>query len=437
MFNPVEIIIKKRSGQTLSSEEMEFFIKGYIAKQIPDYQMSSLLMAIFFQGMSIDEVQTLTKIYIESGKQINFPDTMLTVDKHSTGGVGDKISLMLAPIVVACGLTIPMISGRGLGHTGGTLDKLEAIPGFRTDFNDVEFKKIIEKVGFSIISQSKELVPADKVIYALRDVSGTVESLNLITASIMSKKIAEGAKHLVIDLKVGSGAFMKTVEQAEKLAELLEKTGEKFGQKVAVVFTNMNSPLGNYVGNGLEVVETIEYLKGDRIPDIHEITKTLAVEMLITTGLFKDRKTAGENVEEVIDNGQALKCFRDFVEAQGGNPAICENTDLLPQAKFRIPVLALQDGWIKEINSQKIGYALIELDAGRKTLESQLNYGTGAYLPVKVGHRVDKGMELGLVFADSEEAGKKVALEIGESFQISESEWPSEQIILSVWNKWI
>ena len=236
-MNPVELIIKKKTGKELTQKELEYFINSYINNEIPEYQMSAMLMAIYFKSMKIEEIQTLAKVYIESGKQITFPKSDNTVDKHSTGGVGDKITIMLAPIVAACGGKIPMISGRGLGHTGGTLDKLEAIPGFRTDFNDTEFKAIIEKVGFCIISQSEELVPADRRIYALRDVTGTVESLPLITASIMSKKIAEGAQNLVIDLKIGTGAFIKDLKTGKELANLLIKTGEKFGQKVSVVFS--------------------------------------------------------------------------------------------------------------------------------------------------------------------------------------------------------
>ena len=257
-LNPVELIIKKKTGKELTQTELEYFINSYINNEIPEYQMSAMLMAIYFKSMKIEEIQTLAKVYIESGKQITFPKSDKTVDKHSTGGVGDKITIMLAPIVAACGGKIPMISGRGLGHTGGTLDKLESIPGFRTDFNDTEFKEIIEEVGFCIISQSEELVPADRRIYALRDVTGTVESLPLITASIMSKKIAEGAQNLVIDLKIGSGAFIKDLETGKELANLLIKTGEKFGQKVSVIFSNMNSPLGGYIGNALEIIPQLD-----------------------------------------------------------------------------------------------------------------------------------------------------------------------------------
>ncbi|MDO9578143.1 MAG: thymidine phosphorylase [Candidatus Cloacimonadales bacterium] len=424
-YNPVEIIIRKRSGKKLTREELSFFIKSYLNNEIPEYQMAALLMAIYFKNMHPDEIQTLTEVYINSGKRITFPPDMPTVDKHSTGGVGDKISIVLAPIVAACGAKIPMISGRGLGHTGGTLDKLESIPGFRTDFSYSQFKKMVKEVGFSIIGQSKELVPADKRIYALRDVTGTVESLPLITASIMSKKIAEGAKNLVIDLKVGSGAFIKKMDKAEKLAELLMQTGKNLGQKVSVVFSNMNSSLGEYAGNALEIKECIEFLKGKKIPDIYTITKMLAVEMLMLTEIAKDRIEAGNMFGTVLENGKALEYFKRFVQAQGGNPKICDDTSLLPQSKFKIPIISSKKGWVKSIDTQAIGYALIEIGAGRKTIESQLNYAAGAYLPIKVGVFVDKNSEIGRVYCDDEIQGLSVANKIRKSFLIipSKSEY--------------
>lgn len=430
MYNPVEIILKKRNGAELSREELKFFIEAFIDKKIPEYQMSSLLMAIFFQSMTPEEVQILTEVYINSGKQISFPQTMNTVDKHSTGGVGDKISLMLSPIVVACGGKIPMISGRGLGHTGGTLDKLEAIPGFRTDYSEAEFKKIIEKIGFSIISQSQELVPADKVIYALRDVSGTVESLPLITASIMSKKIAEGAQNLVIDLKVGTGAFIKNMEQAKKLGFLLKQTGEKLGQQVSIIFSNMNSPLGENIGNALEIIETIDYLKGKNLPDIHELTKTLAVEMLILAKTFTNRNDAEKKVEEVIADGSALKIFRDFIEAQGGNPACIDDYSLFATSKFSVPIISPKTGWVESINSQSIGYALIDVGAGRMTLDSKLNYGTGAKLHLKIGDKVESGSSMGTLFCDNKEIGIKVAERISSAYQIVNILVEKEKLIL-------
>jgi len=433
-YNPVELIIKKKTGKELTQAELEYFVNSYIKNEIPEYQMSTLLMAIYFQNMNIEEVQTLTKVYIESGKQIKFPTAMKTVDKHSTGGVGDKITLMLSPIVAACGGKIPMISGRGLGHTGGTLDKLEAIPGFRTDFNDDEFKKIIEKVGYCIISQSEELVPADRRIYALRDVTGTVESLPLITASIMSKKIAEGAQNLVIDLKIGTGAFIKDIETGEELANLLIKTGENFGQKVSVVFSNMNSPLGNYIGNALEIKETIEYLQGKDIPDIDILTKTLAAEMLILSEVTKTESEAMKMIDKVIKNGKALKCFQDSIAAQGGNPKVCENVALLPQAKFKIPIIAQEIGWIKSINSQQIGYALVEIGAGRKTLDSKLDYSSGAYLTKKIGDKMSKDETIGYIYCNDKTEGENIIPKILNSYELTNEEIEKEEMILKILN---
>jgi pyrimidine-nucleoside phosphorylase len=418
MKNPVELIIQKRNGQELSRQELTEFIQGYLADTIPEYQMAAMLMAIFHKNMTPREIQTLTEVYINSGDRISFEPHLHTVDKHSTGGVGDKISIMLAPIVAACGGVIPMISGRGLGHTGGTLDKLESIPGLRTDYTEAQFRAIIEQVGFSIISQSDKLVPADRRIYALRDVTGTVESHPLITASIMSKKIAEGAQNLVIDLKVGTGAFMKTLEDAEKLGALLKAVGNQLGQKVSVVYTSMNAPLGNYVGNALEIKECIEYLQGKVYPDIHEITSALASEMLLMTGLAADEATAMQKIEHAISSGAALHKLQEFIAAQDGNPGVCDNVTILPQAKYQIPIHAQQTGWIHAVNSQSIGYALIEIGAGRRTLQSPLNYAAGAYLPLKIGDSTQKGETIGTVYTDDLAAGEAVAKKISQSYQV-------------------
>ena len=431
-MNAVELIIKKRNGEALTRNEIKYIFDTFESGKIPEYQMSAFLMSIYFRGMKVDEIQALTEIYIESGKQISFPAEMMTVDKHSTGGVGDKISIPLAPIVAACGGKIPMISGRGLGHTGGTLDKLESIPGMRTKYSEKEFTKFVNDVGFSIISQSEELVPIDRTIYALRDVTGTVGSLPLITARIMSKKIAEGAKNLVIDLKVGTGAFIKNMEQANELSELLIKTGQSLGQKVVVVFTNMNSPLGKYAGNALEIKESIEFLKGVSAPDIYEITKALSTEMILLTQPSKSKVEADEMFDTVIQNGKALQIFRNFIQIQGGNPDVCDDLSLLPRAKYELPIIADKTGWIESINSQQIGYSLVNIGAGRKTLDSQLNYAAGAFLPKKIGNKVQNGEEMGKLYCDDIESGNAVITKIKESYQISEKEIPEEKLILKI-----
>ena len=418
-MNPVELILKKRMGNALDVNEMKYFVEGYINGDIPDYQMSSMLMAIYFQDMEVEEIQALTGVYVNSGDRIDFPKDWNTVDKHSTGGVGDKITIPLSPIVAACGARIPMISGRGLGHTGGTLDKLESIPGLRTNFEEADFRKIIDKVGFSIISQSERLVPADRLIYGLRDVTATVESLPLITASIMSKKIAEGAQNLVIDLKVGTGAFLKNMEMAERLAFLLSETGKKFGQKVTVVFTDMNSPIGRFVGNALEIKESIDYLRGEENKDLHVITKKLAMEMLILAKCCKNEEEASLAVENAISSGKALDVFAKWIEIQGGNPEVCNNTDLLPFCKYKVPIICDSDGYVSAIDSQSIGYALIDIDAGRKKVDSVLNYGSGAELFYRIGDEVRAGENIGFVYCDDKEKGKAVAHRIQKSYSVS------------------
>jgi len=431
-LSPVEIIFKKRNGEKLSKAEIKFMFEGYVAGKIPDYQISALLMAIFFQNMAAEEINDLTEIYIKSGETIKFPAEMHTVDKHSTGGVGDKISIVLAPIVSACGAYIPMISGRGLGHTGGTLDKLESIPGFKTDFSRQDFVKMVKKNKFAIISQSEKLVPVDKKIYALRDVTSTVESLPLITASIMSKKIAEGAHNLVIDLKVGKGAFIKDMQQARVLGKLLALTGRNFNQQVSVVYTNMNSPLGKYVGNALEIKECVEFLKGIRANDIYEITKMLAVEMLLLSKITDKHKTAEKMINRVINNGDALECFRKFITAQGGDASICDDTSKLPASKYEIPIFPAKTGWIKAIDSQKIGYALVELGAGRKHLDSKLNYAAGAYLPFKIGDKLEKGQELGKVYCQNTGSGEEAARKISNAYLLSSTGVKREKLILDI-----
>jgi pyrimidine-nucleoside phosphorylase len=429
-MNPVELILKKRNGYKLTTAEIDFFINSYLDGTITDYQMSAFLMAVYFQGMLPDEITAITDCYIKSGRQIIFPDGIITADKHSTGGVGDKISLMLAPIAATCGLYVPMISGRGLGHTGGTLDKLEAIPGFQTQFTMEQFRDLTLKHGVCMVGQSAELVPADKKIYALRDVTATVESPGLITPSIMSKKIAEGAKHLVIDLKVGSGAFMPTLSRAKELAELLIKTGHAFGQKVTVVFTNMNAPLGTHIGNALEVIEAIEYLKGNYLPDTQFITETLTAEMLLSAGLATDKEHAIVQVREVIANGKALQKFEEMITAQGGDAQVCHDYSRFASVKYKLPIVATTDGYVQSIDSKNIGYALIGIKAGRIKVSDEIDYGSGAVLYPKVGDRVEKGQGIGILHTNDKTAGETAISRILESYLVVPNEVPKEGIII-------
>ena len=429
-MNPVEIIIRKRDGGVLDASEMKEFIAEYIQGNIDSSQMTALLMAIYFQGMNKQETHYLTEIYINSGNRIEFPANMPTVDKHSTGGVGDKISLILAPIVAACGIPVPMISGRGLGHTGGTLDKLESIPGFRTDFSQQEFISFVKTSGLAIISQNEKLVPADRLIYALRDTTGTVDSLPLITASIMSKKIAEGARHLVIDLKVGSGAFMKDLSRAKELGDLLTSTGESSGLKVKVVYTNMNSPLGLYCGNALEVLEAVKYLKGEFIEDIDILTRSLALEMLLISGKYTDPIAARNKISAVIENGAALAKLTEMIVQQHGDPNVIDDLTLLPAAKYKLPVIAAQNGYIKSIQSDQIGYALVSIGAGRKTLKAKLDLAAGAYLPYKIGDQCQKGHTLGTVFCHDKSTGDAAIERIRSAYILTDDVVEKEKIIL-------
>ena len=428
-YNPVELILKKRSGNDLSPEEISFFIRGYLDGSIAEYQMSALLMTIFFQGASGAEIAALTKTYIDSGKSLKFPADLPVADKHSTGGVGDKISLMLAPIAAACGLYVPMISGRGLGHTGGTLDKLEAIPGFKVQYSLEEFQTLVERYGLAMVGQSAELVPADKRIYALRDVTATVESPGLITASIMSKKIAEGAKDLVIDLKIGSGAFMPNLRRAKELAELLVHTGKSFGQRVSVVFSNMNSPLGEAVGNALEMIEAIDYLKGKSFPDTKALTDALVQRMLISSGLCADETAAQAKIDSVLQSGKALEIFRKMIEVQGGNPRVIEDYSLMGTAKYRLPILAESTGYVHAIDSRKIGYALVRIKAGRMKTTDVLDYAAGALLKPKIGSFLEAGEQIGELLCNDEAEGKLVAELICAAYGIAPLEKASEPLI--------
>lgn len=429
-FSPVEIIIKKRNGEQLSESELKFMFQGYIENRIPDYQMSALLMAIYHKGMKKSEISSLTSIYINSGRVISFPEDIVTVDKHSTGGVGDKISIILGPIIAACGAYIPMISGRGLGHTGGTLDKLDSIPGLRTDFTEKEFRELVLNNGYAIVSQTESLVPIDKHIYALRDVTGTIESLPLITASIMSKKIAEGARNLVIDLKIGSGAFIRNLEAARKLGKLLTNTGKSFGQNVKIIYTNMNSPLGEYVGNSLEVLESIHFLQGKMIPDLHQVTRKLAVTMLQMAGICNSEAAARKLFEKVLSSGAALDKFKLMIQAQEGDPAVCDNPELLPRARYEIPIEAPDSGWIEAIDSQSIGYALIGLGAGRRKINDQLDYSAGAYLPYKIGDYLAGGARLGSIFCNNLHLVEEAAVKISSSFHLTKKPIKHQELIL-------
>ncbi|MCH8032991.1 MAG: thymidine phosphorylase [Bacteroidetes bacterium] len=391
-MNTVELIIKKRTGKALSKEEIIFLINSYTKGKTPDYQFSALLMAILLKGMTKTETSHLTKAMLHSGKVIDLSSIKgPKVDKHSTGGVGDKTSLILAPIVAAAGVNVPMISGRGLGHTGGTLDKLESIPGFRTDLSLKEYKSVLKKCGAVLIGQTKDIAPADKLIYSLRDVTGTVESIPLITGSIMSKKLAEGIDGLVLDVKTGSGAFMRETKDAIELANSLISTAKAFNKKVIAFITDMNQPLGDYIGNWLEVYESIKILRGEQKGDLLDLSLNLSGAMIYLGGIAGSIKRGVEIAKEQINNGKAFEKFVQMVELQGGSTKFILHPEKYPKSKFITKLKSTKDGYVKGINTFQIGMAALELGAGRKTKTDKIDPKAGIVFKIKLGGKIKKG----------------------------------------------
>jgi len=388
----VDIILSKRDGRTLAREEIRFFVDGVTAGTLPDYQASALLMAILLRGMTREETAWLTDAMVHSGGRVDLSGIPgVKVDKHSTGGVGDKTSLVLAPLAAACGVPVPMMSGRGLGHTGGTLDKLESIPGFRVDLSLEEMKAALARVGCAMIGQTAQIAPADKKLYALRDVTGTVESLPLISASIMSKKIAEGIDALVLDVKTGSGAFMKTDADSRALAESLVSIGNASGVKTEAIVTAMDAPLGRAVGNALEVIECIEVLKGVESADLVDVSVELAARMLVLGQVAPDRHAAEHQVRSAIASGAGLERFRRIIEAQGGDPKVVDDYARLPQAPHRHIVSAPRAGYVAGIDAGLIGRASVALGAGRDRVEDPIDPAVGILLAAKPGDEVRAG----------------------------------------------
>lgn len=407
-MNIVDIILKKRNGQVLSPEEIKFFVEGVHNGDIKDYQTSAFLMAVYFRGMNKEELAYLTKQMADSGDKLSFPEIdQPIVDKHSSGGVGDKTSLIIAPIVAACGLPIAKLSGRGLGFTGGTIDKLESIPGFRTELSEKEFIDCVSKDGIALIGQSADIAPVDKKLYALRDVTGTVDSMPLIAASIMSKKLADGSDAIVLDVKYGSGAFMKTPEDAIELAKIMVDIGEDNGKKTIALVTNMDQPLGSAVGNALEVAEAIEVLKGRGPADLILECKELSVAMLMAGGKASSKEEAEEMVKKAIDSGQALEKFRRMVINQGGDEAIVDKPELLGQAQICLQVQAPEEGYIQAINAEEIGKASLELGAGRRTKEDTIDMTVGLKILKKVGDRINKGDIIFEIYANDRDRSKR------------------------------
>lgn len=399
-----DIIKKKRDGFELTKEEIEFFVKGFVDGSVHDYQASAFCMAVFFRGMNERETADLTLAMAHSGDTVDlsrFGD--LTVDKHSTGGVGDKTTLIVAPLVASLGCVMAKMSGRGLGHTGGTVDKLESIEGFNTSLSPEEFFSQVEKNGIAVVGQTGNLTPADKKLYALRDVTATVDSLPLIASSIMSKKLAAGAHTIVLDVKCGSGAFMKTPEDAEELASAMVKIGNNCGRKTAALITNMDRPLGKNIGNSLEVIEAIEILKNKGPEDLREVCLSLATEIVaLSKGISESR--AREMTEEALISGKAFEKFKEWISSQGGNSLWLENTELFPKAKYSYEIKSKYDGYITKTDAEKIGIASVILGAGRETKEDAVDMGAGIILRKKTGDKVQKGDTLAILCSDRESA---------------------------------
>lgn len=390
-----ELIKKKRDGGPLTPVEIQFLIEGYTHGRIPDYQMSALTMAIFFQGMTKEETVALTECMLHSGVVVDL--SMIPgkkVDKHSTGGVGDKISLPVAPAVAAAGVPVPMISGRGLGHTGGTLDKLESIPGFQVDLTLDRYIEILEQVGLCLIGQTKDIAPADKKLYALRDVTATVESIPLITASILSKKLAEGIDGIVFDVKTGSGAFMKNDDDALKLAQNLVDIGSMMGKDVTALITDMDQPLGFAIGNTLEVLESLEVLRGQGPEDVVALTVELGAYMLKLGGVVPEIALGRQRMQKILANGTGLQKFQQLVERQGGDPALIADPSKFRRAAHQFRVLAQRSGYVQQIQSEAVGVASMWLGAGRERLDSVIDHAVGIILHKKIGNSVKSGEAL-------------------------------------------
>lgn len=391
-YNIVSLIRKKREGKSLNSDEIKYIIQAYTVSEIEDYQVSAFLMAAFLNGLNNEESAALTESMLNSGIVVDLSSIPgKKVDKHSTGGVGDKLSLILAPVVAAAGVPVPMISGRGLGHTGGTLDKLESIPGFYTDMNLKRYVEIITKHNLVLAGQTKEIAPADKKLYALRDVTATVESIPLIAGSIMSKKLAEGIDALVLDVKYGSGAFMKNIDDAIELAETLVGIGEKFNKKTIAYLTNMNQPLGFKIGNWLEVEECIHALQGKGPEDIMELSNLLSGTMIYLGEKASSVEEGIKISEEVIANGKAFQKWIDIVEEQGGDSSVIKDTKTYPRATYEFELLSKEDGYVTSMNSFEIGMGSLELGAGRKSIEDVIDPEAGITLKKKVGDKIAKG----------------------------------------------
>lgn len=429
-MNAVDIICKKRDGKELSEAEIEFFIKAYLSGEIPDYQASALLMAIYFRHMSEEETFNLTKVMLHSGDIVDLSDIHGTkVDKHSTGGVGDKVTLIVAPIAASCGIPIAKMSGRGLGFTGGTIDKLESIPGFKTTLEPADFHRQVNEIGIAVIGQSGHIAPADKKLYALRDVTATVENLSLIASSIMSKKLAAGSDAILLDVKCGKGAFMKSEEDAKALAELMCKIGSSQGKKTAAIISDMSEPLGHAVGNSLEVIEAIELLKGNIKGDLLKLCLNISAAMIYLGGGAIGIEEGFALAENAISSGRALEKLAEMIEYQGGNKLVIDDYSLFPKAEIYSEIRAESSGYIESIDAEYIGLASQHSGAGRASKDDEIDHSAGIRLLAKRGDKIEPSDIIAIVYSSDEKKLKQACDEVLRAYTISDCEPKSEPLI--------
>ena len=431
-MNILEIIAKKRDKQKISKEEIEYFVQNYTSGNIPDYQASALTMAIYLNGMDEEETTNLTLAMAHSGDILDLSQLGIVVDKHSTGGIGDKVTLILAPIIASLDIPVAKMSGRGLGYTGGTIDKLEAIPGYNTSLTIDQFIQNVKEIGIALMGQTLNLAPADKKLYALRDTTSTTESIPLIASSIMSKKIAAGANKIVLDVTYGSGAFMKDLENATKLAETMKKIGELANKETVCVITSMEEPLGKAVGNSLEVIEAIEFLKGNMQLDVKEVILTLGASMIKLAGKGNDIEENKQQMLEQIKNGKAFAKLEQWIQKQGGDISYLDNIEKFEKAKFVVPVVTERSGYVEKLDAQEIGKASMNLGAGRKKKEDSIDFSVGIVLEKKIGDKVENGDVLAYIHANDENLGNEIAKDVLNAYTITNEPVNKKQDILKI-----
>ena len=431
-MNILEIIAKKRDKQKLSKEEIEYFVQNYTNGNIPDYQASALTMTIYLNGMDEEETTNLTLAMAHSGDILDLSELGIVVDKHSTGGIGDKVTLILAPIIASLDIPVAKMSGRGLGYTGGTIDKLEAIPGYNTSLTIDQFIQNVKEIGIALMGQTLNLAPADKKLYALRDTTSTTESIPLIASSIMSKKIAAGANKIVLDVTCGSGAFMKDLENATKLAETMKKIGELANKETVCVITSMKEPLGKAVGNSLEVIEAIEFLKGNMQPDVEEVILTLGAYMIKLAEKGNDIEKNKQQMLEQIQNGKAFEKLEQWIQKQGGDISYLENIEKFEKAKFVVPVVTERSGYVEKLDAQEIGKASMNLGAGRKKKEDSIEFSVGIVLEKKIGDKAENGDVLAYIHANDKNLGNEIAKDVLNAYTITNEPVNKKQDILKI-----